>query len=102
MAMRDSTAWNLRPRWTILSAQTLESCVTAATVLYKRESETRVDDALVEGDGLWLRLPDLIAASEWELKPEGVRKDEICVPVPGPRKAALIRDEPAGTGSTSG
>jgi len=66
--------------------------VASATVLYQ-EGETRVDDARVEGDGLWLTLSDLTAATGWELKAEGVCKDEICVPVPDARQAALIRDE---------
>lgn len=70
--------------------------MTTATVLYQ-ESETRVDDAKVEGDDLWLTLSELKAATSWELKPEGVCKGEICVPVPDARRAALIRDEPAGT-----
>lgn len=67
-----------------------------ATVLYK-ESERRLDHARVEGEELWLTLPDLRAASGWELKPEGVCLDEICVPVPDERFSALVRNEPSGT-----
>lgn len=66
------------------------------TVLY-RDRETRVDSARVEDVELWLALPELTAASGWELKPEGVCKDEICVPVPDARRPALIRNEPSGT-----
>jgi AhpC/TSA family len=70
--------------------------VATATVLYG-ESEFHIDDATVEGDQLWLSLPRLTATSGWELKPEGVCKDEICVPVPEARRARLIREEPSGT-----
>jgi hypothetical protein len=70
--------------------------VAAATVLYG-EAETRIEDAVVEGDDLWLTLSDMAAAGGWELKPEGVCKDEMCVPVPYSRRTALIRDEPSGT-----
>ena len=66
-----------------------------ATVLYQ-DAETRVDGARVEGDRLWLTLSELTKVSGWELKPEGVCKDEICVPVPDARRRALLRDEPAG------
>jgi hypothetical protein len=70
--------------------------VSAATILYQ-QSETRVEDAKEDGTELWLRLADLTAASGWTLKPEGVCKDEICVPVPDARRAALIRDGASGT-----
>jgi hypothetical protein len=70
--------------------------VAAATVLYG-EAETRIEDAVVEGDDLWLTLSDMAAAGGWELKPEGVCRDEMCVPVPYSRRTALIRDEPSGT-----
>jgi hypothetical protein len=70
--------------------------VPTATVLYL-QGETRVEDARVEGDELWLTLPQLTSASGWELKPEGVCKDEICVPVPEARRPALIRIEVSGT-----
>ena len=67
----------------------------AATVLYQ-ESETQAE-ARAEGPELWLTLPELTAASGWELKPEGVCKEETCVPVPDSRRAALIRSETSET-----
>jgi hypothetical protein len=67
----------------------------AATVLYQ-ESETQAEAVRVEGPELWLTLLELTAVSGWELKPEGVCKDETCVPVPASRRAALIRTETSG------
>jgi hypothetical protein len=66
--------------------------VTTATVLYQ-DREARTDAARPEGDGLWIPLSELKAVSGWELKPEGVCKDEVCVPVPDARRQALIRDD---------
>jgi hypothetical protein len=66
-----------------------------ATILYQ-DRETPVDGARPEGDELWLSLSELTAVSGWELKPEGVCKDEICVPVPAARRGALLRSEPSG------
>jgi len=63
-----------------------------ATVLYE-DRETLVEGARIEGDAVWLTLPELTAVSGWELKPEGVCKDEICVPVPEARREALLRSE---------
>ena len=65
-----------------------------ATVLYQ-DRETWLEGARIEGDALWLTLPELTAVSGWELKPEGVCKDEICVPVPEARRDALLRAEPS-------
>ena len=70
--------------------------MSAATILYQ-QSETRVEDAEEDGTKLWLTLADLTAATGWTLKPEGVCKDEICVPAPDARRAALIRDGASGT-----
>jgi hypothetical protein len=65
-----------------------------ATILYQG-AEARADQAEADGESLWVTLPDLTATTGWQLKPEGVCKDEICVPVPGARRAALIRDQQA-------
>lgn len=51
----------------------------------------------MEADGLWLTLQELTAGTGWELKPEGVCKDEICVPVPEARRSAMLRTDPSGT-----
>ncbi len=65
-----------------------------ATILYQ-DRETRVEGARIEGDALWLTLPELTAVSGWELKPEGVCKGEVCVPVPKARRDVLLRGEPS-------
>ena len=67
----------------------------AATVLFQ-DQESQLEVAQSEGDALWLTLPQLTAVSGWELKPEGVCKEEICVPVPGARRATLLRTESSG------
>lgn len=67
----------------------------AATVLYQ-DMETVAANAEAENEALWMTLPELIASTGWELKPEGVCKDEVCVPVPDARRAAIIREGPSG------
>lgn len=44
------------------------------------ETETQVEAA--PGPALWLREDYVEAATGWTLKPEGLCKDELCVPVP--------------------
>ena len=69
--------------------------MSAATVLYQ-EHEVVAKSAEPQGDELWLTLPELTAVSGWALKPEGVCKDEACVPVAEARRGALIRDGASG------
>ena len=66
--------------------------MTTAIVLYQ-DRETRTDAARETEDGLWVPLSELKAVSGWELKPEGVCKDEVCVPVLDARRHELIRGE---------
>ena len=48
-------------------------------------------DGTVEQDELWLTAADLEAFTGWALKPEGLCRGEVCVPVP-PTGPALVRD----------
>ena len=42
----------------------------------------RAVDARVEGERLWLDAAALEDATGWALKPEGLCRDEACVPLP--------------------
>jgi hypothetical protein len=46
-----------------------------------------------DGEDLWLAASDLPAATGWELKPEGICRDYLCVPVPPDRAASLLQGE---------
>jgi hypothetical protein len=70
--------------------------MSTVTVLYQ-DRESQALRAEPDSDELWLTLEELKSVSGWELKPEGVCKDEICVPVPDSRRPALVRNDPAGT-----
>jgi hypothetical protein len=69
--------------------------VAPATVLYQ-DLDSTAEHAEAEGDALWITLPELTATTGWQLKPEGVCKDEICVPVPDARRASVLRERPSG------
>ncbi len=60
------------------------------TVLYKERSAARVG-AVVDGDQLWLTLPDLSSATGWEIKPQGACLGDRCVPIPAGREAEFLR-----------
>ena len=51
-------------------------------------------EARPEGDDLWMQPADLLAATGWELKPEGFCQGDTCVPVPPAKADRLV--EPGG------
>jgi AhpC/TSA family len=61
------------------------------TVIYEDKTAT-IDGASAEADNLWLRLSDLHAATGWELKPQGLCRDDRCVPIPAARRDDFLRD----------
>ena len=63
----------------------------ALTIIYD-ERATAADQSQPDGDDLWVAATDLPAATGWELKPEGICRDELCVPVAG-KQSALVRGD---------
>jgi hypothetical protein len=53
---------------------------------------TTVSSGLVVGEAVWLKPADLPAATGWELKPEGVCRDEACLPLTKDLTDQLLRD----------
>jgi len=53
--------------------------------------EHEVATAQADGDDLWLPAGELPAVVGWTLKPEGLCRDALCVPVPRGREAAFVR-----------
>jgi hypothetical protein len=49
-----------------------------------------VASATAEGNNLWLSLDDLRVTTGWELKPQGVCRGEVCVPIPAGRAADFV------------
>ena len=63
----------------------------AQTLLYGA-LETEPAGAAAERDRLWIPLDELPRATGWAHKPEGLCRDEVCVPVPPARKAEWLDD----------
>lgn len=59
------------------------------TVIHE-ERETEIAGARVDGDRLWLTNDDVHRATGWTLKPDGLCREETCVPLPRGREAELV------------
>jgi hypothetical protein len=64
----------------------------AQTILYDA-LETEASGAAADRDRLWIPLDELERSTGWTAKPEGVCRDEVCVPVPASRKADWLDGE---------
>ena len=64
----------------------------AATILYE-DKATAVDKAQAEGNDLWMSKRDLQDAAGWELKEQGLCRDERCVPIPPARREQFLRGD---------
>jgi len=61
------------------------------TLLHEQRETTWPDAALVDDD-LWLDGPAIDAATGWAWKPEGLRRDEWCLPLPPAAATGWVRD----------
>src|SRR5262249_14852622 len=64
---------------------------TMATVLTER-GVFDVESSGVGGEDLWLSRIDAAEITGWVLKPEGLCKGEVCVPLPRGRESEFVRD----------
>lgn len=60
------------------------------TVIHGQQ-EAALPRARVQGDSLWLDSSDIQAATGWQWKPEGLCKEEACIPLPA--GAGLVQDD---------
>src|SRR6476646_3128622 len=56
----------------------------------------RLEVAKAEDDEPWVAAPELPVAAGWELKPEGMCRDDICIEIPEDRRSRLVRQDAAG------
>lgn len=61
------------------------------TILHEQR-ETRLPDAIAEGDDLWLDRPAIEQATGWTWKPEGLCQGDLCVPLPRGAGGEVVRD----------
>ena len=67
------------------------------TILYGPNEAETTAQSVVEVDDLWLPLDELVRTTEWELKPEGACRGDVCVPIPPDRASEFVRGSGAET-----
>lgn len=63
---------------------------TRATIIYD-DKATEITAAEEDAGQLWITTADLKRATHFELKPQGVCRDELCFPVPKAREQEFVR-----------
>lgn len=62
-----------------------------ATIIYD-DNATAITHADADSGQLWITTPDLQRATRFELKPQGVCKNDLCFPIPKSREAEFVRN----------
>jgi len=58
--------------------------------LLHEQSEKECSTGRASGEDLWIGAQEFAAATGWQLKPEGLCRDDICVPVPSSGAADYV------------
>jgi hypothetical protein len=69
-----------------------------ATVIYD-DAATNISAAREDADQLWITTADLKRATRFEVKPQGVCRDELCFPLPKAKREVFIHKD-AGSGNS--
>jgi hypothetical protein len=78
----------------LLTALTAMGKETRVTVVYD-DVATEINPAQIQGEDasgqLWITTADLTRATRFEVKPQGVCRDELCFPLPKARQQEFLR-----------
>jgi hypothetical protein len=62
------------------------------TTLHEQRT-ANLPQAQADGESLWLTRDEILQATGWDWKPEGLCQGDICLPLPRGREATLVRGE---------
>jgi hypothetical protein len=61
------------------------------TIIHE-ERETKIAAGRAAGEALWLSNADVRRATGWDLRAEGLCREDTCIPIPRGREAEFVRD----------
>lgn len=73
----------------LMATASLTAAAPRTTIIYD-DVATTVEPARQDAGQLWITLPDLKRATGFELKPQGVCRDELCFPLPKARQKEFV------------
>jgi hypothetical protein len=79
-----------------LAASSASAKEVRATIVYD-DVDTEVASASADRGQLWITTADLTRATRFELKPQGVCRDQLCFPVPKVRASEFVRKSSGAT-----
>ena len=56
--------------------------------------DTALPDAMIAGEGLWLERADVERATGWSWKPQGLCREDTCIPLPREASLASVHADP--------
>ena len=71
------------------AAMKADAGVNSRTIIYE-ERVTQIGAGPVGSEDLWVTLKDLTRATGYELKPQGVCRDDLCFPIPKDKKNKFL------------
>jgi hypothetical protein len=83
----------LRVLLLLLMTTSLVSATDLRTIVVYDDVSTTVDPAREEAGQLWITTADLKRITRFELKPQGVCRDELCFPLPKARQQEFVRKD---------
>lgn len=83
-----------RPVWAftfflLMTCVSAQGSDTRITIVYD-DKASEISDANQDGGQLWISTADLKQATQFELKPQGVCRNELCFPLPKSQEAQFV------------
>jgi hypothetical protein len=67
--------------------------VSTMTILIHEQHKTVLPDTCAQDGHLWLDRGQILEATGWDWKPEGLCKDDLCFPVPPARRGEWVQGD---------
>lgn len=74
-------------------SMTQQARTSGPVTILSQGKATSISHAVSTDDDIWVTPPDLTTSTGWEVKPEGICRDEVCILVPDEMMSSLVQEE---------